>query len=1319
MVNKLYKILPPLLFFILQFILPVKTFAQSTPVVVNLKAQNTSVPKFSKFETTFTISKSFTPDSLLPYYYYDASDTPANDPGRNSPYGVDGITIDAVFTSPSGKTIRVPAFYYQDYTRGGSYSSGATMTPTNNYMWKVRFAPSETGTYTYYISIQDKNGTTRYPTTGFLNMNSTESNAKGFIRVSTIDPRYMQFDNGETFVPIASGRQWWECCGIRSWDYENTFNEWGSKGINFTRIWDQNDGYNLTVEGRYDGYSWPEDTNPIDRGVNIDSLPKGTQMNQRGNYEEDKIIEAAERNGVYITLSSHGDAYWIWDGATYDESWNNTQQRFDSVRHINYWKRNFRYRVARWGYSTSIHSWETWNEHGHVLPNTEVYNFYKAYSEFQKNTDPYKHLRTTSQGSQAFSPAFWSSGFFDVANYHNYMMDWVPSNMRTDASRFVYNTGWCLSDSAFNNNSPFCNNLGLGDGTNWVKSKGYMPWIWGEFDVGTNVWDQVNPKVRTGEGRIRMLHNSMWAGLFSPIATNPIDWYYDFEDAATTQARYSSKKIASDFFKNINIANLQPTNLMDQGEAPAGYSGETLVVTNNNLRSYALRSKDKDSIYLWVQNKGHTWNTAPAVPSPVSANITIPNVNNKNYKIDIIDTYTGSIIKSSSVQAVNNSLTVPVSNISKDVAMKVVADGTIVNPTPTPIPVPTPTPTTVPSTTVTPTPMPTTSLGNGDVNADGTTNQGDISALISNWYRTPNISTDQYPDNIINSLDYAVVLSNIPVATPTQTPTPTSTPTITPTPTPTNTPSPTPTTVPTPVPTVIPTPTPNPAPVSSNTWNQHGANAQRTSYVEQEAPTPWTWNWAWNGPNSSGGIVSGKFELPRNTQVITGDSKLYIAAGTRGLIALSAGNGSQVWTFTQATINSTPAYDNGFVYTLGTNGILYKLNSTNGSVDRTFNLGTSSTLPLPPAISGNQVFVGMGNYVYSLDKNSLSQNWRYDTGGSLVNTPVSFSAVRNTAVVVTQDLYVHAIDSTGSRKWRQKPTPRVYGNPQGDATNNLAEATFGWPVIAEGHGYVIVKYRLDWNTLWQLGRWPTDNVQIRNNLVNNPGQQAMFVMNLDNGSVPFVSNIGHGGWGDGGYMPMGPQPVVKRLGDGNEVVYMVVRGDNRYDARGDSQLGEMVLDNNTVPGLQAGYIRWIEYCNYGWSEYSNSNCFVQPTDEQPNLSMAGNQLMAAHWALGFGVNIRNRSNSYGIDTIAMPSMATVTTSSQVGSFSPTHYSSQPFDLNTTEGENRNLPPGFYIYYNQGKVYDRYWSGYSAWTISDGKVYFLSNEGTVVSLRSNN
>lgn len=651
----------------------------ATPQVTSHQTNTTSVGRYNKFEVTFQINKTTWSNPFLPYYYYDPADNPsqANYAGRTSPYGVDGITIDGYFQSPSGKTQVVPAFYYQEYTRTGSPGGQIGLSAGTNYSWKVRFAPEELGNYQYYLKITDKEGSTRYPQTGTLTFNATNSNSKGFVRVSPHDSRFLSYSNGDSFIPISSGYQWWKCCGMRSLDYESVLNNFGKYGVNLVRIWDQNDGYNLTVEGRFDGYKWPDDTNPIDRNVDIGSLPKGTQMNQRGNYEEDKILEAAERNGVLVQVCAHGDPYWIWDASIYSESWNTNPVAFDNQYHLNYWKRNFRYRVARWGYSTSVLAWEAWNEHGHIRSTDKAYQFYQLYGAYQLATDPYRHLRTTSQGSQAFSPGLWSSGAFDLANYHDYMMPGRYSgDLLNDEAYFVYRFAWCLRE-----HGTYCSGLGLGDSSTWSGS--HKPWVWGEFDIGTSVWNEPNPKTVSGDGRIRFIHNSTWAGLFSPIGTSPLDWYYDKEDAQTTSQKYQLKQIASKFFASVPYAQSKFQYLASSNENLPGFSGETIQSSSPQVRALGMRSQDKQRAYIWVQNRQYTWSQSPNTPSSQTADISINNLLSQPYRVEIWDTTTGSTTAQANQVPVSGKITVRLTGITKAKAIKIESEATS-NPTPNP-----------------------------------------------------------------------------------------------------------------------------------------------------------------------------------------------------------------------------------------------------------------------------------------------------------------------------------------------------------------------------------------------------------------------------------------------------------------------------------------------------------------------------------------------------------------------------------------------------------------------------------------------------------
>lgn len=503
---------------------------------------------------------------------------------------------------------------------------------------------------------------------------------------------------------------------------------------------------------------------------------------------------------------------------------------------------------------------------------------------------------------------------------------------------------------------------------------------------------------------------------------------------------------------------------------------------------------------------------------------------------------------------------------------------------------------------------------------------------------------------------------------------------------------------------------PTSSPSSGNSeWTQHAHDAQRTSYTDQVVPPPWRWKWAWNGPNSSGGISSGKFGLPRNSQPVTGGGRVYIAAGSQGVYALNNADGSVAWNRTVGSpVNSTPAYDpdTNALFVVAEAGTLYKLDAATGATLGQFSASGSSPLPLPPAVISDRVLFSMGTRVYAINKQTMGQIWSYEADAA-VHTPPAYSPSRNRVIVATEDLYVHAIDNfTGARVWRVKPTVRSGGNP-GDNNTAVAEVKNGWPVIAEAHGYVLIKLRLDWNALWDVSPWPGDNAAMRSYLQQNPEYQALFVLDLDDGSVPFIANVGHGGFGDGGYLPMGPHPVIKRFGD-DEVAYVVMRGapciQDPCDGRGDSHLGEMMLDDTTVPGYLAGYVRFMQ------------NTFF-PTDEQVYLSMAGDYIFGGHWEAGIAHRIVDRSPSRGTgtDPIVTENLPHIVTSQDVDvcgtGFSATHYCDQ--GLTNT----RNWPGGFYIYWQQGNVYDQYWSEYAQWVVSANTVYFVSTDGAVVALES--
>jgi hypothetical protein len=285
-----------------------------------------------------------------------------------------------------------------------------------------------------------------------------------------------------------------------------------------------------------------------------------------------------------------------------------------------------------------------------------------AVNAYLATTDPYGHLRTTSQNSQAYSPQLWSASGMGVANYHWYLDGHIPA-IDPDEAQTIMRFAWCLTDTR-GTSSPYCTGLGLGDGSSWTGAA--KPWVWGEIGVGLD-----GTQGNTAEAGSRFLHNIVWAGLFTPIGTTPLEWWWYQEDTAATGAKLSARRAASAFFANVNYDAGAFTFLMTPGDGPPGYSGETLASSSAQARVYGMRRADRTAAYLWVQHRGDTWGQAATTPSAIAPTITIGNLLASAYRVEIWDTTTGTVVSQSQMTPASGVLSIPIAGLTKDVAVKV------------------------------------------------------------------------------------------------------------------------------------------------------------------------------------------------------------------------------------------------------------------------------------------------------------------------------------------------------------------------------------------------------------------------------------------------------------------------------------------------------------------------------------------------------------------------------------------------------------------------------------------------------------------------
>ncbi|MBU0618632.1 PKD domain-containing protein [Patescibacteria group bacterium] len=157
------------------------------PVISNIQTIANTVNVYEKFEVKFNLQ------TVADYYLFPYDE--------NAPYDRDsktGITVEGVFTTPSGQQIIQPGFYLKDVQLDGSWQAGRYReTPVNN--WIVRLSPQEVGNWKFSLKAKDASGETLAAGGSFEARSALKP---GFIKVSSRDSRYFEFSNGTLFWPM-------------------------------------------------------------------------------------------------------------------------------------------------------------------------------------------------------------------------------------------------------------------------------------------------------------------------------------------------------------------------------------------------------------------------------------------------------------------------------------------------------------------------------------------------------------------------------------------------------------------------------------------------------------------------------------------------------------------------------------------------------------------------------------------------------------------------------------------------------------------------------------------------------------------------------------------------------------------------------------------------------------------------------------------------------------------------------------------------------------------------------------------------------------
>ncbi len=201
-----------------------------------------------------------------------------------NPFDPDQIDVQAVFTSPQGKSVTVPAFLYQPFTR--KLEGGAEhLDPAGEPVWKVRFAPDTAGTWSYRLTAKDATGTATLPTSHF---HVAAGDNKGFVRRSARVPSLFTFNDGQPYFPVGENMCWSGEAG--TFDFDRWLVDLHRAGGDWIRLWMTENKLGIELTG---GRNQPADYIGY-HGLGVYSLDNAWQL--------DTILDTAAQNHVYVIV---------------------------------------------------------------------------------------------------------------------------------------------------------------------------------------------------------------------------------------------------------------------------------------------------------------------------------------------------------------------------------------------------------------------------------------------------------------------------------------------------------------------------------------------------------------------------------------------------------------------------------------------------------------------------------------------------------------------------------------------------------------------------------------------------------------------------------------------------------------------------------------------------------------------------------------------------------------------------------------------------------------------------------------------------------
>jgi hypothetical protein len=589
-----------------------------------------------------------------------------------NPFDPTECDLSALIFTPSGKRVRVPAFFNQVCKRREAKPGGDEIVePTGQEFFTVRYRVVEKGAHAVTLELREGG---KYETAAFdlksgqgvsqhvkfvsgrltgtlavgapaFTANSANKPFHGFIRTAA-DKRHVEFTDGTFFYPIGPCLRSpsdtripypdpkWNPAEIArigrrgSFQYDDYLEEMSKNGVNWARVW---------MCSWWGALEWRRDW-PGYQGLN--------RYNLLNAWRIDHVLEVAEQKGIYVNLclTNHGqfapevDTEWANNpyGAHLGGPLSAPREFFTSAEAKILHENKLRYVVARYGHSPAIMAWALFSEveftQGYLenMHNSQcVDTWHSEMATYLKSIDPNRHLVSTHFSHPQHGDDTLILPEIDLAMSNAYSVFKELTGGRPDAA---------VALSAY--------------------------WSGNAQMQGFNRYGK--PAVVEEQGRHFMgghensrvtldadLHAGLWGSMVQPLSGATGYWWWlhlHFDQRWNEYQPLVRFMKGEDMRPAAGEQMLEPVELQATGATP--------------LHGRALKSERR--MYVWVYEEQLPLGGLAADVS--DGTIVISGLNAGNYAVEFWDTHTGAVIQRGSISG-DTSLKLP--PFKGDIAIKI------------------------------------------------------------------------------------------------------------------------------------------------------------------------------------------------------------------------------------------------------------------------------------------------------------------------------------------------------------------------------------------------------------------------------------------------------------------------------------------------------------------------------------------------------------------------------------------------------------------------------------------------------------------------